>query len=308
LEDRYQAAELYFDQEASYRAVGRHLGIKADTALVWVNGLGANCKSFMEVTHELTPQWNGWLLADGKSISIRGVEHALLLTVDTATQDIPTAQLAPMENTANWRSVFMELRDQIRYPLKGLILDGDQGLLAAAREIFPSHPIQLCLRHAQEAWPRYFKYTYKGSFRGVMPFMELADEITHVRSRRQKRRALKHWQLKRQGLILCGLSDQVKRMESVLPLYFTFLRHHGMPPTNGIIESVIRQLGRKIHDTDGYEQRENAWNSLRLLIMRYRFHSFSCSRIQGHNGSSPLQLAGAKTENIRWIEFSQRSS
>lgn len=308
MEDRYQAAELYFDQEASYRAVGRRLGIKADTALAWVDGLGANCKSFAEVAHELNPQWSGWLLADGKAISIRGVEHALLLTVDAATQDIPTAQLAPTEDTANWRSVFLELRDQIRYPLKGLILDGDQGLLAAAREIFPFSPIQLCLRHAQEAWPRYFKYTYKGSLRGVMPFLELADVITHARSRRQKRRALRHWRQKRQGLIRCGLRDQVERLESVLPLYFTFLCHPGMPPTNGIIESVIRQLGRKIHDTDGYERRDNAWDSLRLLIMRYRFHPFSCSRIQGHNGYSPLHLAGAKTDGIRWIEFSQRSS
>lgn len=308
MEEKYQAAELYFDQEASYRAVGRRLGIKADTVLAWVDGLGANCKSFEEIAQELNPQWSSWLLADGKAISIKGVEHALLLAVDASTQDIPTAQLAATEDAANWRAVFLELRDQIHYPLKGLILDGDPGLLAAAREIFPSSPIQLCLRHAQEAWPRYFKYTYKGSFRGVLPFLELADEITHARTRNQKRRALRRWRQRQDGLIRCGLRDQVERFESLLPFYFTFLRHPGMPPTNGIIESVIRQLGRKIHDTDGYKRRDNAWHSLKLLIMRYRFHLFSCSRIQGHNGHSPLHLAGAKTAGIRWIKFSQRSS
>ncbi len=40
---------------------------------------------------------------------------------------------------------------------------------------------------------------------------------------------------------------------------------------------------------------ETAWNSIKLLIMRYRFKKFSCSRIKGHNG----------THLYRWLELKQ---
>jgi hypothetical protein len=45
---------------------------------------------------------------------------------------------------------------------------------------------------------------------------------------------------------------------------------------------------------------------LKLLIMNYRFHPFSCSRNRAHNGLSPLELAGVDISNINWVEYSQR--
>jgi len=70
---------------------------------------------------------------------------------------------------------------------------------------------------------------------------------------------------------------------------------------------IIRNLFRKIDDTDGFESFETAWHSLNLLIMSYRFHPFiSCSRNKTHNGFSPLELAGVDISKINWVEFSQR--
>lgn len=301
-----RAAELYFDGEMAYRAVGREMGVTPLTVFRWVNGLGAASKSFVEVAEELKPRWGGWLYADGKSVYIKGVEHALLLTADHSTLDIPTARLAPSESEDAWKAVFLEVREELSYPLRGLILDGDNALLAAARAVFPETPIQLCLRHAQVGWPRYFTYSYEGPMRGVPLFLELADRLVHVRTRRQRRRALAQWQSKRAALIRFGLRDQIERLEDRLPLYFTFLRHPGMPPTDGLMESIIRQLDRKIEDTDGFETKPTAWNSLKMLIMRYRFHRFSCSRVPGRNGRSPLELAGVQTNGLNWVRYSVR--
>jgi hypothetical protein len=308
IEKKFEAAELYFDREASFRGVGRALGIKPHTALAWVNDLGVRCKSFTEVAKELCPQWDGWLFADGKAITVKGVEHALLLTADAVTQDIPTACLAPAEDFHHWQTVLQEVRDDLRFPLKGLILDGDPGLVAAAQIVFPSSSLQLCLLHAFRAWERYFKYQYKGSGRAVVSCATLVAEILSARTIEHKQEALSHWEEKRPAFIRCGLRKEVERLEAHLPFYFAFLDHPGMPETNNIMEGIIRQLSRKIHDTDGYERVDNAWNSLRLLIMRYRLHSFECSRIKGHNGLSPLELAGVHTKGIRWIEFSQRTT
>ncbi len=101
-----------------------------------------------------------------------------------------------------------------------------------------------------------------------------------------------------------------------IPYTGTHFFHPGMPRTNSIIEGVIRILSRKIDDTDGFESfppeadptqaDETAWNSLKLLIMNYRFHPFSCSRIKYHNGLSPLELAGVDISIFNWVEFSQK--
>ena len=42
----------------------------------------------------------------------------------------------------------MGVRDKIGYPAKGIVVDGDPGLLRALHEVFPQVPIQLCIRHA----------------------------------------------------------------------------------------------------------------------------------------------------------------
>lgn len=84
--------------------------------------------------------------------------------------------------------------------------------------------------------------------------------------------------------------------------------HKGLPRTTNIIEGIIRQLSRKIDDTDGFNYSETAWNSLKLLIMRYRFKRFSCSRTKENNGHSPLSLAGVNTKSINWVRFSQKQT
>ena len=43
-----------------------------------------------------------------------------------------------------------------------------------------------------------------------------------------------------------------------------------------------------------------------MIIMNYHFHKFTCSRIEGHNGKSPLELAGVNTIDTNWIKFSQK--
>jgi len=51
-----RAAELYYDSEASYRAVSRQLGIAPYRIFKIINALGANCKSAVDVASELKPQ------------------------------------------------------------------------------------------------------------------------------------------------------------------------------------------------------------------------------------------------------------
>jgi len=176
----YHAARLYFTEEASYRAVGRQLNITPLTAFRWIDSLGRECKGFKEVAEELKPRWGGYFLADGKAIFIKGKKYALLLTADVQTQDIPMVQLFRSENRVGWESVFLPLLDRIPYPLRCLIIDGDLGLWAALRRIFPSVPVQLCVRHVENFLNYYFRYQYKGSGKCVKKFLKMVRDILYA--------------------------------------------------------------------------------------------------------------------------------
>ena len=58
--------------------------------------------------------------------------------------------------------------------------------------------------------------------------------------------------------------------------------------------------------TLGLNSIETVWRTLRLLIRRYPFHLLTDSRIEGHDGKAPSELAGANIEGIGWVQFSQK--
>jgi hypothetical protein len=301
-----QAIDRYFDAEASYRSVGRELGLKPHTIFAWVEALGAQCKSFAEVASELRPHWGGYLLADGKAIHIRGVKYALCLTADATTQDIPLAGLFRHEDFAAWQRV-LHLTKRLPYPVKGLVLDEDPALWAAAHKVFPTFPKQLCVRHVVGSLNHWLRYFYDGPRTLVEPFYALCHRLCYAGSREHAAVLRQEWQRQRSAFLYHGLGKAVRNFEAKFPHLWVHFAHPGMPRTSNVIEGIIRQLFRKIDDTDGFQSVGTAWRMLQLLIMRYRFHRFSCSRIHGHNGLSPLNLAGIPTNAISWIRFAQRT-
>ena len=74
--------------------MGRKLDITAATAYHRIIKLGFNCKTPMETSVDLKPQWSGYLLVDGDSLVVGSHRESLLLGVDAGTQDIPNAILA----------------------------------------------------------------------------------------------------------------------------------------------------------------------------------------------------------------------
>jgi len=286
--------------------VARQLGIGANTAFKITNGLGENCKSFAQVASELRLQWSGFLLVDGKTIYVGKRKYALLLTADAQTQDIPCANLFESENLENYFSLLEAVRDNLSYPIKGITLDGDPGLVSATQAAFPGAPLQLCVRHVDEFHVHYFKYLYEGPMKGVARFLELTHRLLYAKSLRHLNHLIQEYLTCREYFYEVGLGHEINNFERKFDHLWTHLKHPGMPRTTNIIESIIRQLSRKIDRTDGFGSVETAWNSLQLLIMKYRFHKFTCSRIKGHNGKSPLSLAKAKTRSRDWVTFSQK--
>ena len=46
-----------------------------------------------------------------------------------------------------------------------------------------------------------------------------------------------------------------------------------------MVENVIKQLNQKFKKVAEFESYETAYNSIKLLVIHYRFHVLNCSRI-----------------------------
>lgn len=302
-----KACELYYDSEASYRAVSRQLGIAPYRLFEIINTLGANCKSTIDVAKELKPQWSGHLFIDEKSIWIKGVEHFLLVAVDLGTQDIVHWDLVPTEDSVNVAWFLMVIKMVIRYPFKGLISDLLPEFFATSRWLLAGIPHQFCTYHAYRATEYYIKYHYTGGDKfWAERFLAITRIICRCKTFNTALRALEYLERHQDELKQAKLLKRMNILRIRFPNLVKRFKDRNLRPDNNIVENVIKQLNQKFKKVAGFEYYETACNSIKLLVMRYRFHKFACSRIPGNNGKSPLELAGVDTSNIHWVRFSQK--
>jgi len=273
--------------------------------------MGFNCKSPLEVSLELKPQWSGYLVVDGDSIIVGKHKESLLLGADAYSQDIPLAILAESEDGLNWMRFFLLLKDPIGYPLKGIISDGDPAISEAREAVFPDVPWQLCVRHFEKGLDRFLRYEFtqrRGYRREIDGFRKAIHNMLYAKSLEEAQKYLLAISID-PGFKQAGLSGVIGKIEKKFPNLVTHHLHPGMPRTSNIAEGVISRLDAKINRADGYKCHNTCWATLKMLIMWYRFKKFTdCGKRNKHkNGKSPLQLSKVDTQNINWIGFSQKA-
>ena len=75
---------------------------------------------------------------------------------------------------------------------------------------------------------------------------------------------------------------------------------------NNITEGVNDKLQMKLFLIRGFKKEESARNTLKLIVMHYRFNPFCSCKIREHNGMSPLNIAGVDTSRLNWVTYSQK--
>lgn len=304
---KIKACELYYDAEASYRAVSRRLGIAPYTLFTIINDLGTHCKSTIEVARELNPQWSGYLFIDEKSIWIKGIEWFQLIAVDLGSQDIVHWDLVPIEDTVTVAWFLIVIKMALRYPFKGVISDLLPEFYGTVRWLLPGIPHQFCTYHAYRSTEFYLKYHYSGNDqRWAERFLAITRIICRCKTASTAKRALEYLECHHDELKHAKLIKRMNVLRRRFPHLIKRFEDSNLTSDNNIVENVIKQLNQKYKKVGGFESYETAYNSIKLLVMRYRFHKFSCSRIPGNNGKSPLDLAGVNTTNINWVRFSQK--
>lgn len=305
---KIKACDFYYDAEASYRAVSRQLGIAPYRLFEIINALGANCKSTLEVARELHPKWSGYLFIDEKSLWIKGVEWYLLIAVDLGTQDIVHWDLVPHEDEPNVAWFLIMIKTALKYPFKGVISDLYSEFVEAVRWLLPGIPHQFCTYHAYRATEFYLKYHYTGSDKlWAERFLVVTRIICRCATFGTALRALEYLERHHHEIAYAKLVKRLTVLRWRFPYLIKRFKDQNLKPDNNIIENVIKQLNQKFKKVAGFKSYTTAYNSIKLLIMHYRFHTFNCSRIKGNNGKAPLELAGVDTQTLNWVRFSQKN-
>jgi len=297
----------YYNTRGSYRRTSDDIENKLGFMRVFriIDALGRGCKGPVQVARELHPKWSGFLGLDSKVVKIHGDEWLILVAVDLDTEDMVDFWLVKHEDSITLSHFLVELRDEIHYDPKMVVIDLDPAWKEAVESVFPDVPIQFCVVHFERIVDRIIprlKRTPK-----QMALKEMVRDVLYAESE-EEARAAKERLLKKRGYFTERKSRHVisSLMEN-FELLITHFRVKGSFRSNNSTESVNDKLKMKLWLIRGYKRVETARNSLKLMVMHYRFRKFSSScSVKAHNGKSPLQLAGVDVSKLDWITYSQK--
>lgn len=300
-----RATELYFDARASYRNVAKVLGTHRMTTYTDVQAICRKAKGPLELSLEHPLRWSGYLLIDSNTLNVFNGHEQLLAGVDAITRDIPNAILVRNESAANWAQFLESFRDNLAYPIKAVISDGDPVILRAVKDVFPNVPHQMCVRHFEQDMFRYLRYRPHRptvDIKRTRVFMYFLHRVLYSSTLDEYLFSLDvlrfHPVLKHPDF-----RDAISSLERHYSYLTPRFSDRAIPRTTNIVENVFSQLDLKFNPIVKFRSHETAWNTAKLLLSWYRFKRFSsCQKRHAiNNGKSPLELAGAITQNTHWI-------
>ena len=112
-----------------------------------VREIAESCKSVFEMSYELRPNWEGYLLLDEKMISVRGNQQWFYCAVD-GTGDIVHCRPVPELTSTEAMKFINEVIVGLEYNCRGVTTDFDSSLTIAVEKILAGKPHQMCLKHA----------------------------------------------------------------------------------------------------------------------------------------------------------------
>lgn len=304
-----RAANHYFVGRASYRNTARQLRIDRMTAYAHIRAVCERTKFPWELSTELKPSWGGHLLVDSDEIIVGDHKEYILLAVDSATRDIPTALVTKQQGIDDWKLLFDSLT-HVSYPFKSITSDGFSSIVHAIKHAFPKLPHQLCVKHFYDETYRFLRYRPHRMHlhsKHVAMFMRQLHHILFARSFMHFRGELTHV-LNHPVFNSRDFKDVISRLTQHTPYFLPHFYDHNIPRTTNIIENVISQLDLKLNPIIKFGSHESAWNTIKCLFAWYRFKKFSnCrKRYKHHNGKAPLELAGVQLKQSSWIYQAMR--
>jgi len=187
----------------SYRVIARRVyersgrRISPTSLQKMVEAVGRRCKTAWEMSQELRPRWDGFVLFDEKMCSVRGEQQWFYLAVDR-TGDIvhcrPVSEL-----TVEEAMKFLEEVVALPMRVRGIVTDLDAALTKAVKLVYAGKPHQYCVKHALAAIEKLIRYReitdYQRTNRNLLrgEFVRLRDR-RGIWVQRARQEFVGHWQ------------------------------------------------------------------------------------------------------------------
>jgi transposase-like protein len=257
-----------------------------------------------EITRWLKPQRSGFYALDGTWLKYRGRDIVLLILFDVKTLDIVNWRIARDETREAYDQLLAEAYAEIAGNIRGIHCDGDPGLLAAIKDLFPNVPIQLCVFH---------KYSRAGQ---LIPFVRIKNEtdreikklVEKVLFAPTKQEAISSLAELQRYAQEHQKHKKLKELIGILKRNFDLLLTHfdnpEMSPYNNVLEGFNYIVKRRTKLMKGFKKPINIHKWLKLILTDWRFHVLRESQFKTRKSKSPLQLAGCELPKINnWIKY-----
>jgi transposase-like protein len=136
----------------SYRVVAREVlarsgrKISPTSLAQLVHGVALRCKSPWEMSRELRPHWEGFLVLDEKMVPVRGRQLWFYGAFDTSGDVVHWR--AVRELTVSEAVAFLQEVKALGYRCRAVVTDLDRVLTRAVELEYRQNPHQYCLKHA----------------------------------------------------------------------------------------------------------------------------------------------------------------
>ncbi len=189
-------------------------------------------------------------------LSDRMVVLAVLAVDPSGAKEVLGFQLSAEESKEGWKSVLADVRKRGVEQLDLAVTDGNDGVIAALREVFPSTPLQRCVVHKQRNVVSYLPKRVKG---------EIGAELAAIWQQPDKLNAqqvLEAFKVRYEKRYPEAIASLREGEEQTLTFYdFPQVMHRYIKTTNAI-ESTFSQVRQR---TDGVDVFTNEESCLMLV-------------------------------------------
>lgn len=245
--------------------------------------------------------FSGVVAVDEKWIKIEGVWWYLFAAVDSVSGFPLHVALLPSNSQTYCRLFLLQVK-ALGYVPRVVITDGWDAYAGAVAAVFPNAQHLLCRFHALAAAFRKLKEAIQ-DWKGRDVWAERLKKLFHTCSKRTVRRRTEKLQAQAEGTPAKGAIDRlVSKLPKLLPAVGSPFR----PSTANAAERFLGAFDRFYRLKGPFQNPASAEKHLRLFLLGYVFHAFSCQAKQDKQGLCPLQLAGYQVAHIPFFHMFNR--
>lgn len=159
----WEVVRRHVEGRESYRLIARELHrqtgrkISPTSLQQMVQAVAVGCKTAWEMSWELKPRWDGYLVVDEKMVSWRGRQQWFYEAIDRTGDVVHWRAVSDL--TVNEATQFLEEVAELRYHCRGVVSDLDESLRRAVELVYVGKPHQYCIKHALAALDKLIQYT-----------------------------------------------------------------------------------------------------------------------------------------------------